>query len=185
MQYVYLAGIGNSADDHWQRSWFGSLANSLWVEHSDWHQPDCQLWSTELEQALRAVSEPFVIIAHSLGCWLFTHWLSTTGHKLLAGAFLVAVPDRNGANFPPQAVGWDRITVPSLSAPSVVISSSNDPYGSSQHVLNYVERLGANLVEIGAYGHINGQSNLGAWPLGKEIFLQLLSDIERGGLPGA
>lgn len=179
MKYVYLAGIGNSGSDHWQRRWFSSLDNSLWVEHSDWDQPDCQVWNSELVHTLEAVSEPFVIIAHSLGCWLFTHWLGTDSHKHLAGAFLVAVPDCCGPSFPSQAVGFDTITIPTLRAPSVVITSSNDPYGSPEHVLDYVDRLGASLIDIGAYGHINGQSNLGAWSLGQEIFLQLLADIER------
>ena len=181
MKYVYLAGIGNSASDHWQRRWFGSLDNSLWVEHSDWDQPDCQVWNSELVHALQAVSEPVVIIAHSLGCWLFTHWLGTNNPTQLAGAFLVAVPDRCGPSFPPQAVGFDGINIPTLRAPSVVITSSNDSYGSAQHVQDYVDRLGASLIDIGAYGHINGQSNLGAWSLGQEIFLQLMADIERDG----
>jgi predicted alpha/beta hydrolase family esterase len=53
--------------------------------------------------------------------------------------------------------------------PAVVIASTDDPFGSIEHAHARAEEWGSGIIEIGAFGHINGQSGLGDWPQGKYI----------------
>jgi len=174
MKYIYLAGIGNSGSEHWQRQWYDNTPNALWLEHDNWQEPDCQRWLSELVTALSAVSEPFVIIAHSLGCVLFTEWAAHNDSDYLVAAFLVALPDTLGVNFPPQAIGFQNRKSRLTGFASLVVASTNDPYGIVEQVRQFTLAMGSSLREVGACGHINGQSNLGYWPAGQALLVELL-----------
>jgi hypothetical protein len=49
------------------------------------------------------------------------------------------------------------------------VLSSNDPFGSLERGQQQAAAWGANSVEIGPRGHINGESGLGDWPQGHEL----------------
>jgi predicted alpha/beta hydrolase family esterase len=168
--YVFLAGIGNSGPEHWQSRWRGRVARGVWVEHDSWDNPVREVWVRELDDALAAIEGPKLLIAHSLGCSLVAEWAAEHEDGTVVGAFLVAMPDVHGDDFPAQAVGFGA--PPGLRLPfrTVVVTSEDDPYGSLEFASAAAERLGARLVNVGRRGHINAASGLGDWPEGWSIF---------------
>lgn len=57
--------------------------------------------------------------------------------------------------------------------PSIVVASTDDPYGTIDHSTSLARAWGSRLASIGACGHINGSSGLGDWPDGYELLAQL------------
>lgn len=56
---------------------------------------------------------------------------------------------------------------------SIIVASSNDPYGSIEFSERCASAWGGRLVNIGEAGHINSSSGLGAWPEGHALLQQL------------
>ncbi|WP_371659211.1 RBBP9/YdeN family alpha/beta hydrolase [Streptomyces sp. NBC_00280] len=172
--YVFLAGIGNSGPDHWQRQWYEREAEtSVWVEHDSWDNPARDAWVKDLGDALAAVPGPKVLIAHSLGCTLLGEWAREQGGDSggVTAAFLVAVPDPEGENFPTEAEGFSTAAYGApLPFPALVVASEDDPYGSLEHAVTAAGRLGSRLANVGHKGHINSSSGLGDWGEGWTLF---------------
>src|ERR1043166_3937787 len=95
--------------------------------------------------------------------------------RIVRGALLVAVPDPCGSNFPTQADGFAHLPLSRLPYRSIVVSSQNDPYGSPEYAKSCADVWGSTFVDIGRAGHINGASNLGAWPAGLKLLDELRS----------
>jgi predicted alpha/beta hydrolase family esterase len=165
---IFLAGIGNSGPEHWQRIWH-EREGGVWVEHESWDYPVHDAWTKDLEAALAAADGPKIVVAHSLGCLLATD-LAGREDSGITGAFLVAVPDARGDHFPEEAEGFNAPPYGRLPFPAVVVASQDDPYGSAEHAAAVAEQLGAELVDVGAKGHINASSGLADWPEGWSLF---------------
>jgi predicted alpha/beta hydrolase family esterase len=177
---AFLPGIGNSEYEHWQSRWHRSLPGSLWVEQQDWEHPIRNDWVAATLVAFERATLPIVVVAHSLGCLLAAEVLGQAPLRAgpdVIGAFLVAVPDAEGANFPPTVQGFRRALDVGMSVPSTVISSANDPFGSLQHARKVAERWGSEFIDVGALGHINLQSKLGDWPDGREHFERFIRSL--------
>jgi predicted alpha/beta hydrolase family esterase len=173
---IFVAGIGNSGPDHWQRRWYERIQGGVWVEHDSWDEPVRDVWAGDLEAALGAVEGPKVLIAHSLGCTLVVGWAAEHKPDGVMGAFLVAIPDVHGPNFPSEAVGFGSPHYRPLPFPTLVVASADDPYGSPEHSRDIARALGSDLVEVGAKGHLNAASGLGDWPDGWQLFSGLLDE---------
>ena len=113
-----------------------------------------------------------VIAAHSLGCLLVVHWASLKRSNI-AGALLVAVPDPSSPAFPSEASGFAPVPDIRLGFPTVVVASTDDPYGTVDFARGCANVWGSRFVNIGAAGHINAASGLGGWPVGFELLAQL------------
>jgi predicted alpha/beta hydrolase family esterase len=163
---VFLAGIGNSGAAHWQRQWQARWPSGVWVEHASWDEPEAGQWVSDLRAALAVVTGPKLLVAHSLGCLVAAMWSMSDYDPSVQGAFLVAVPDPHGSNFPPPAKGFDRIPQGPLPMPSVIVASESDPYGSIEYARAVAERWQAQFTNVGPHGHINADSGLGFWPEG-------------------
>jgi predicted alpha/beta hydrolase family esterase len=169
MTILILPGIGNSGPEHWQSLWEGADPALVRVRQRDWDHPRCEEWV----QALEAQSVPgAVLVAHSLACLVVARWAQTT-RKSVRAAMLVAVPDPAGAQFPKEAAGFAQLPGRAFAFPSVVVASSDDPYGSLEHARACSRAWGSRLVEVGALGHINAASGLGDWPQGRRILASL------------
>lgn len=173
--WLFLAGVGNSGESHWQRHWQTGQNNSLWLEHRDWEEPQCEEWVEDLQRMLQSLSRPVIIVAHSLGCLLLLEWAARHESDKILGAFLVAVPNPASDKFPPQALGFRPADSLSAPFPLTIVASENDPYGDLAYASRSAQRLGSAFHNLGALGHINGKSELGQWPHG----FALLQDFRR------
>ncbi|WP_424213521.1 RBBP9/YdeN family alpha/beta hydrolase [Streptomyces sp. BI20] len=175
---LYLAGIDDSGPGHWQRHWYeAETGPAHWVGHASWSAPDLAAWGPDLDAALAAVPGPVRVVAHSLGCTLLASWARTAAPAELArirDAFLVAAPDPTGPHFPTTATGFptDAYARP-LPFPTLLVTSSDDPYADLAHAARAARGLGAELREVGPLGHVNAASALGDWPTGRALRAEL------------
>jgi uncharacterized protein len=130
--FLILPGIGNSGPQHWQTLW--ELRHPQWtrVNLGDWDGPVCEEWVRTLDVAVQTCSSPPVLVAHSLACLLVVHWAHRSA-LVPKAAFLVAVPDPQGASFPATARGFMPVPMTPFVFRSLVIASSNDSFGSLAH----------------------------------------------------
>ncbi|MBA3966272.1 MAG: alpha/beta hydrolase [Nitrospirales bacterium] len=169
---LILPGIGNSDHTHWQTLWESANSLCVRVQQRDWNRPVCDEWVNGLEQAVAKIGESPVLVAHSLGCLCVAHWAARTTLKI-KGALLVAPPNPEEAGFPSEARGFSPVLLRSFGFPSIVVASSNDPYGSLEFARACASGWGSRFVDIGAAGHINSESGLGVWPEGLALYQEL------------
>jgi predicted alpha/beta hydrolase family esterase len=165
MELINLPGIGNSGTAHWQTLWEQRNHDIRRISPASWDAPDLEDWIAALDRTVAAARKPPVLIAHSLGCLLAVH-RAQRSHLPVAGALLVAVPDPASAEFPHQAAGFSSVPDQPLGFPALMLSSSDDPYGTGEYARRCAQTWNAGLIELGAIGHINAASNLGNWEEG-------------------
>lgn len=176
-RFVVVPGIWNSGDDHWQTHWERSWGHrAVRIEPSSWTHPDRDDWVAAVDSAVAASlaaapDDPPVLVAHSLGCLAVAAWLAE--HDGVArGALLVAPPDPGAPSFVAEPTGF-AFPTPSVTTPTVLVASTDDPYCSIERAAVFADAVGATFVEVGALGHVNVASGIGAWPAGRDL-LQLL-----------
>jgi len=86
---------------------------------------------------------------------------------------LVAPPDPKGASFPSEAIGFSPVPFHPFAFPSIVVASSNDPYGSLEFAGSCALAWGSRFINIGPAGHINSESGLGEWAEGFALYQEL------------
>lgn len=165
-------GIGNSGPQHWQSLWEQSNPEYVRISQRDWDNPVCEVWASVLEDTVQRLGPSVVVVAHSLACLAVAHWAAKS-HSPIKAALLVAVPNPDGPSFPAEAVGFSPLPMQPFSFPSIVVASTNDPYGSHAHAQACAAAWSSRLVTIGAAGHINASSDLGQWLEGYELLRQL------------
>lgn len=177
-EFITLPGITGSGATHWQTIWEQADPRFSRFQPSSWDCPLLEDWVQSLETAVRAAHLPPVLVAHSLACLLVAHWAvqSTTP---IAGAFLVAVPDPKGPEFPPEAASFHSVPTGPLRFPTLMIASDNDPYGSLAYAQGRASEWQASLIVAGALGHINGASGLSDWPHGRVLLEAFCAGIPR------
>jgi predicted alpha/beta hydrolase family esterase len=169
---LLVPGIGNSGPEHWQSRWERMSSSFVRVQQRDWDNPICSEWVDALENAAQSTGSRIAIAAHSLGCLAVAHWLTRTELEI-AGALLVAVPNPDGPNFPPEAKGFTPLPNLQMSCPSIVVASTNDPYSDIEFAQRCAANWGSRLIEIGNAGHINASSGLGEWEVGRGLLRAL------------
>jgi predicted alpha/beta hydrolase family esterase len=120
-----------------------------------------------------------VLVAHSLACLLVIHWAMQSRLRI-AGAFLVSVPDPDGPEFPSAAASFRAIPEDPLPFPSLIVASTDDPYGTLAYVRRRSAQWRTGLVIAGALGHINASSGLADWAQGRGLLEAFCA-----GLPGS
>ena len=175
---VYLLpGWLNSDPDHWQSEWQRRHGDTR-VEQGDWEWPRRGDWMARLDEVLqqdaRLVERPALLVAHSLGCQLVAAWADHSSHtRLVAGALLVAPPDTEREDTPPQLHNWRPIRRPRLPFPAIVVASTDDPFCRPERAAGMAADWGAEFVLAGPLGHLNAASGLGAWPEGRAMLQRL------------
>ncbi|MDO9032801.1 MAG: alpha/beta hydrolase [Hydrogenophaga sp.] len=161
---LLLPGWQDSGPDHWQSRW-ERLHGYERVQQSDWMWPRRGDWMARLEEVLLEDERPALLVAHSLGCQLVAAWAAHSRHTgRVQGALLVAPPDTERDDTPPQLHGWAPMVRTALPFPSVALLSRDDPFGHFYGMAAVAEGWGARLVDAGSRGHLNGESGLGDWP---------------------
>ena len=167
MKLLLVPGLWNSGPEHWQSYWERDRPGCVRVEQSDWATPRRDDWVTALEAAVAAAAAPVVIAAHSLGCTLVAHWGPASAHAAqVRGALLVAPSDCEAASYPGGTTGFAPMPRKRLPFPSVIVSSSDDVHVSPARASEFASWWGSRVIDVGAKGHVNSASGLGAWPEG-------------------
>lgn len=182
MRFVMVPGIDGSGDDHWQTLWEDALGDAaVRLEPSSWSEPDMADWCDALDRCVPA-DRPSLLIAHSLGCLAVAHW-STRGGAGVRGArgiVLVAPPDSTGPGFPAVAGTFMGLAADPLPVPGLVIASDDDPYATPRATRQLASGWGVPLVSVGAAGHLNSASGLGAWPAGWALVTAFRAGLGNG-----
>lgn len=173
---IILPGIGGSGESHWQTHWQKTHPRMRRFQPSNWDRPERNDWSAALEREVGRSAAPPLLVAHSLACLLVAFWQRESALPV-AGALLVAVPDPSSRDFPEEAREFADPPVGKLRMPSLIVASSNDPYGTIGYARERAEAWGSGLVDIGAAGHLNGQSGLGDWPHGMNLLTAFAAGI--------
>ena len=170
---LLLPGWLNSDATHWQSRW-EQLHGDQRVEQDDWLWPKRGDWMARLEEVLLQDDTPAVLVAHSLGCQLVAAWAAHSQHThRVRAAMLVALPDVERDDMPPQLAPWRPIPRQRLPFKSMAIVSSDDPYCVPDRAAQMAADWGSELMSIGARGHINGESGLGDWAEGRAMLQAL------------
>jgi predicted alpha/beta hydrolase family esterase len=176
-QVLVLPGYMNSDTGHWQTRWESLHPGFRRVAMPDWDHPARDAWCRALDAAVHVAERQVVFAAHSLGCLTVAFWAAqyASAERLakVAGALLVAVPDPDGAAFPQDAGGFGPVPLAALPFASIVIASSDDPYGGVPYSQHCAQAWGSRWYEIGARGHINADSGLGDWKEGQRWLASL------------
>jgi uncharacterized protein len=172
---LLLPGWLDSDPPHWQSRW-EALHGHRRVEQADWEWPRRGDWMARLDEVVLEEQRPTVLVAHSLGCQLAAAWAAHSAHTArVCAALLVAPPDTEREDMPPNLFNWRPIVRCRLPFASLVVTSSDDPYCSPTRAAQMVGDWGSDRHDIGARGHINGGSGLGDWPEGYSLLQGLLA----------
>ena len=171
---LLLPGWLNSGPEHWQSRWETAHGYTR-VEQNDWIWPLRGDWMARLDEVLQAQVEPAVLVAHSLGCQLVAAWAAHSRHvdKVL-GAWLVAPPDTERQDTPPNLHNWRPMVRGKLPFRSKVLASSNDAYCTLERAEGVARDWGSDFFHVGPWGHINGESGLDDWASGHGWMVQWL-----------
>lgn len=164
---LIVPGLHSSGPDHWQ-SWFEEqLPGTVRVVQRDWNEPILQDWSARVRREITRNPGRIFIVAHSFGA-LAAVQAAYDHRERIAGALLVAPAD-------PEKFGvTELIPAESLGFPTVVVASMDDPWMTLDRASAWADLWNADLVNLGAAGHINAEAGFGPWPEGLWIFERLL-----------
>jgi predicted alpha/beta hydrolase family esterase len=175
-QILILPGLHDSGPDHWQSHWQRSTPNAVRVEQRDWAHPDLPAWSAQVDAVRQRHTRPTVLVAHSFGCLASVHSLARDADNMVA-ALLVAPAD------PDKFEVAHLLPEEPLPCPSLLISSTNDPWMTSSKAQLWGRRWGSLLVDGGALGHINAETGLGTWQFGQDHLARLVALARRESAP--
>ena len=163
---LLLPGWLDSGPGHWQSNWETRHGFER-VQQADWSWPRRGDWMARLEEVLMQDARPAWLVAHSLGCHLVAAWAahSRQGARV-QGALMVAPPDTERTDMPPQLYNWQPMVRARLPFAATVLFSDDDPYCAPETARGLARDWGAAAHSVGAAGHINGDSGLGDWPAG-------------------
>jgi hypothetical protein len=176
---LIVPGLGDSGEEHWQNYWLKHFETAQKVMQKDWDNPILENWLESLNTAIQSAEGEIIIVAHSLSCSLISHWSKNNKTIKIAGALLVAPADVDSPDHTPNEIrNFAPIPLEKLDFPTIVITSSNDPYISIERAAFFAEKWGSSFINIGAKGHLNSESELKYWEEGQTILQLLLKKIE-------
>ncbi len=164
----------DSGPEHWQTHWERADPSFIRVKQRDWATPSRADWVATLEAAVASAGPDVVLVAHSTACALVAFWAATT-KRTVRGALIVAPSDTEAPSYPEGPTGWRPMPLERFSFPSIVVASSNDQYCTLPRARAFASAWGSRFVAIGAAGHINSDSGLGAWPTGRALLSTLMT----------
>lgn len=176
IHHIIVPGYQNSGTAHWQTLWEKRLPNSRRTQPASWNFPEHDDWVRALEREIQAADGPVILIAHSLGTITVAEWSTEYATDKVLGALLVAIPDVQRPDLPEAIQGFSNPRLEPLPFSAIAVLSSNDPYSALPRGRQFAQRLGAQIEEIGDYGHINHESGLGDWDSGL-VFLEQLANF--------
>jgi hypothetical protein len=175
---LIVPGYTNSGDDHWQSRWEAKLPTARRVHLGDWHRPEKERWVDNLATAVASCSRPVILVGHSLGVVTIAHAAPLFPKGVVAGGFLVGLPDiEDHANIPEVERHFAPIPRDPLPFPSVLVASRTDPHCDYRRAEDFGYSWGSAVADAGDAGHINTASGHGPWPEGLMRFAGFLKAL--------
>lgn len=183
---LIVPGLRDAVAQHWQTLLQQDLQQQgkavQAVPAMGREQLDCGARVQALEDAVRAIGGPVVLVAHSGGVITVAHWARHSQHAIHAvhAALLVVPPDFQTpmpAGYPSladlDAAGWLPVPRHKLPFRSLVCVSQNDPLAALARAQQLASDWGADQRDLGAVGHLNPASGFGPWPLAQALLAEL------------
>lgn len=189
---LIVPGLRDHVEEHWQTLLAKELTaqgtTCVTVPPLEQEKLSCQARLDAIDRALGCIDGPVLIVAHSAGCMMVSHWAQrsaqSASHKVV-GAVLAAPADvetQMPAGYPAKDVlaanGWTPIPRQRLPFPTLLAASSNDPLTQLDRARRFAQDWGSQLVELGPVGHLNPASGHGPWPEAQQLIQNLLALIE-------
>ncbi len=178
---LIVPGLRDHVDIHWQTLLANCLPKVRTVPPMGREDLDCSRRILAIEASIATIEGPVLIVAHSGGCIMVSHWANTSVHtNRVRGALLATPPDFERPmpeGYPSlvalKAGGWLPVPRQRLPFRSLVATSDNDPLGSRERVLALAHDWGSETQNLGEVGHLNPASGYGEWPMAM-VFIQRL-----------
>jgi len=177
MNYLNIPGLYNSGDLHWQTRWEKLYpANFSRVQQESWDCPSKDAWVSTLDQEIRKLNVPTILVGHSLGCITAIHWAVEHYSPFIKGILLAAPADVESST-KVHLKTFAPVPLQKLPIPAIVVASMNDPYCTIERAARWAAYWGSRFVSIGDRGHINADSNLHDWSEGFVLLQELENTI--------
>ena len=165
---LQLPGWKNAGPAHWQTRWQTAHGDRR-VDQDDWAWPRRGDWMARLEDAVLAeAGRPVLLVGHGLGSHLAAAWAGHSRHTdRVRGALLVAPPDLDRDDLPPQLAGWRSTVRRPLPFAATVVGSDDDPHASPARTDAMAAAWGAQRRTAGFAGSLDADAGLGDWPQGR------------------
>lgn len=181
---LIVPGLRDRVDAHWQTLLEARLPKVRSVPPMGREDLDCSTKVKAIEREIAAIDGPVVLVAHSGGCVMVAHWAHVTQHAArVRGALLATPPDFDRPmpeGYPTldmlAAGGWLPVPRQPLPFRSLVATSTNDPLGSYERVVELARDWGSETVDLGEVGHLNPASGYGNWPMAETLIERLSQD---------
>ena len=178
---LFVPGLRDHVEDHWQTHAARALPGSLTVEPLSVDRLSCRARVEALDRALSAITGDVVIAAHSAGCLMVAHWAMRATRPIKAA--LLATPADVETPLPAgyptlselDVGGWLPIPRAPLPFPAIVAASHNDPLGSWERIAGMAVDWGAQVHDAGTVGHLNPPAGFGPWHKGVDLIRQMVS----------
>jgi predicted alpha/beta hydrolase family esterase len=172
---LVIPGLGGSGPGHWQSLWSAGRPGWSRLEQRNWDAPVLGEWLGALEESVRAIDAPVVLVAHSLGAILVAHQSRRGALSRVTGALLVAPADVETPRNLRLLRDFAPIPTQRMPFPTWVVAGTNDPYCSHDRARALATAWGARFLSAGAAGHLNVASGHGRWPQGEHLLQQVVA----------
>ncbi|MDZ5436065.1 alpha/beta hydrolase [Pseudomonas fluorescens] len=176
---LIVPGLREHVAEHWQTLLEARLSKVRSVPPLETDKLDCVARVRAIQHELEQIDGPVILVAHSAGVLMVAHW-AALHRRPIKGALLAAPPDLAAQwpqNYPsPQTLrdnGWDPLPQGALPFRSIVAASTDDHLASFDAASRLAQDWEAELVNLGAVGHLNPASGYGPWPQAEALILDL------------
>lgn len=177
---VIVPGLRDHVADHWQTLLAERLPDVRTVPPLEHDKLSRAARVAALDDVLREIDGPVVLVAHSAGVMITVHWAQNPTRPI-QGALLATpadlelpLPDGYPTTEDLDRNGWNPIPRGRLPFPSIVAASRTDPLGCYRRIAGMAETWGSRLVDLGDVGHLNPAAGYGYWPDAENLLRQLL-----------
>lgn len=178
---VIVPGLRDFVADHWQTHLAAGLDDARTVAALERNKLSRRDRVAALDDVIRQIDGPIVLVAHSAGVMTTVHWAQHTTRPV-QGALLVTpadlelpLPDGYPKAADIENGGWLPVPRRRLPFPSILAASRNDALGGYRRVSGMAESWGSRLVDLGDVGHANPASGHGRWPRAAELLDELIA----------
>lgn len=179
---LLLPDIDSTGIGYWQDHWAASRIDCAIVDMGGSRRPDRNSWVTRLDQAIRGVDAPIVLVGHGVGALTIAWWSELLGQEIeasIVGALLIAPPDP-AAEHNERMQAFAPLPRTILPFPALVVASEDDPYVSVDRAFSMARQWGGGFARFGACGHFGAGDGLGWWRQGEELLDSFIDLVEPG-----